>query len=122
MDEVTEQRERSTTERLSNEIVRVYKEHLGRGPTKARTYLNNGVVVCVLEDCLTKAEHTLVSNGHGEEVRSLRRKFQSAMRADLVSAVEKELQLGVAAFLSDQDTDPDIAVELFVMKDQETVG
>jgi uncharacterized protein YbcI len=122
MDQVAQQRERSSNERVSIEVVRIYKEYLGRGPTRARTYLNDGIVTCVLHDCLTKAEKTLVASGNGDEVRGLRRKFQEAMRRDLVAAVEKELQRGVTGFLSDQDFDPDIAVEMFVLEENATVG
>jgi uncharacterized protein YbcI len=80
---------------MSTEFVKIFKDYVGRGPTKARFYVNSGLAVCLLSDTLTKAERTLVSNGHGDEVRSIRRRFQDAMRDDLTAVVEKELEQGV---------------------------
>jgi Na+-translocating membrane potential-generating system (MpsC) len=39
---------------ISNLVVRIYAEHVGRGPTRARTYFNDNVIVCVLHDTLIK--------------------------------------------------------------------
>ena len=41
---------------ISNRVVQIQREYVGRGPTKARTFVNGNLVVTVLEDALTKAE------------------------------------------------------------------
>ena len=43
------------------------------------------MVVTVLEDSLTKAEHKLVEAGRSETVRQMRRDFQDAMQAEIRS-------------------------------------
>jgi uncharacterized protein YbcI len=100
---------------ISTLIVRTMSEYTGRGPTKARTYINGDVVTVVLHDTLTKGERSLVNDGLSELVLSTRKAFQSTMRHDLVSGIEEILGREVSAFLSDNHIDPDIAVETFLL-------
>ena len=100
---------------ISNHVVRTMSEYTGRGPTKARTYLNDDVVTCVLQDTLTKGERSLVGDDLEELVLTMRKAFQSTMREDLVSGVEQILGREVTAFMSDNHIDPDVAVEVFVL-------
>jgi uncharacterized protein YbcI len=101
---------------ISNAVVRAYAEYLGRGPTKARTVLGADLVSVVLEDTLTKAERKLVESGEEALVVDTRRVVQATMRDDLVAAVEKLTGRKVVAFLSDQQADPDFAIESFVLE------
>src|SRR4028119_921735 len=39
---------------ISNHVVRTMSEYTGRGPTRARTHLNDNLVTVVLQDTLTK--------------------------------------------------------------------
>jgi uncharacterized protein YbcI len=49
---------------LSNAMVRLYKEHFGRGPTKARSvYAGRDALLCTLENSFTPAEQSLVAMG-----------------------------------------------------------
>lgn len=58
---------------MSNETVRLFKEHFGRGPTKARTeWAGPDVLVVVLEDTLTPAERKLAEMGEHERLRETR--------------------------------------------------
>jgi len=101
---------------ISNAVVSIYADYLGRGPTRARTSFGRDLVVVVLEETLTKAERRLVSDGEGETVVNARRTFQRTMRTDLVEAVERLTGRAVVAFLSDQSVTPDVAVEAFTLK------
>lgn len=101
---------------VSKAMVRLVAEYTGRGPTKARTLVGADMVVCLLEDTLTKGEHTLVSHGECETVLGLRRTFQEAMREDAVAAVERLTGRTVIAFMSENHVDPDLAVETFVLE------
>ena len=48
----------------SKEMVRLYKEQFGRGPTKARAaWAGPDTLVCTLEDTLTPAERNLLRLG-----------------------------------------------------------
>jgi uncharacterized protein YbcI len=99
---------------ISRGIVAIYKEYLGRGPTSARTILTDDAAVTTLQESLTKAEITLCREGEAETVREMRRKFQMAMRADITTLVENVTGRRSASFLSDHDTNPDVAVEMVV--------
>src|SRR3954470_24726172 len=102
---------------ISNEMVRLYKEQFGRGPTKARTnWAGPDVVVTVLEDTLTPAERNLVKLGEHQRLRDLRMFFQYAAVAEFCEPVERLTGRKVRAFHSSIDTKADgMAVELFVL-------
>ena len=100
---------------ISNAVVRLLAEYTGRGPTKARTYINDDYIAVVLQDTMTKGERSLVRDGKVELVLSTRKAYQHTMRDDLVAAVERLSGRKVLAFLSDNHADPDIAVESFVL-------
>ena len=100
---------------IANLLVGIFSEYTGRGPTRARAYINNDLVTVVLKENLTKAEHTLVDQGHDDEIMRLRLAFQQTMRDDMVHSVEKVLDRKVLAFLSANHLEPDIAVETFLL-------
>ena len=70
----------------------------------------------MLKDTLTKGERSLVRDGREALVLTMRKAFQDTMRADLVSGIETITGREVAAFMSDNHIDPDVAVESFVLK------
>jgi uncharacterized protein YbcI len=104
---------------ISNAVVRITSEYTGRGPTKARTTISQDVIVVVMADTMLKAERLLVEKGESETVLGLRKKFQSAMREDLVATVEEHTGRKVAAFMSDNHIDPDMGVEVFALEPAE---
>jgi uncharacterized protein YbcI len=74
---------------IATEITRLQAEYYGRGPTKARTYINDDLVVVVLEETFTPAEKTLIARGESEGIQDIRRRFQQALRDQFVSIVEQ---------------------------------
>ena len=103
------------TAAISNAVVRITREHLGRGPTRARTTIRDDIVLVVMEDTMTRAERTLAAAGRTEEVLRIRRVFQAAMREHVVAAVEELTGRTVEAFMSDNHIEPDLACEMFVL-------
>lgn len=101
---------------ISNALVRLLRDYTGRGPTQAYTTITDSHVIVVLRDALLKAERSLVKDGHSDAVIDMRRRFQRTMKDDLVGAVEEHTGREVLAFLSDHHIDPDIAVEIFILK------
>ena len=101
---------------ISNAVVGIVREYTGRGPTKARTTIADDLVAVVMGETLLKAEKTLIDAGDFDTVLITRRKFQTAMRDEMVAAVEDLLGRRVTAFMSDNHVDPDMAVELFVLE------
>jgi uncharacterized protein YbcI len=100
---------------ISNAVVRLLTEYVGRGPTKARTIHSGKLVLCVLEDTMTKAEHSLSAGGHQQFVLDARHAMQHTMQDDLTSVVEALTQRKVTAFLSSNHIEPDVAAEVFVL-------
>jgi uncharacterized protein YbcI len=107
---------RSLNRDISRAMVALFKEATGRGPGRARTYIEDGLVVTVLHDTMTKAERTLKEEQHADQIRSLRRLFQGTFRGEAIEVVERLTGRKVLAFLSDHAVDPDYAVEAFVLE------
>ncbi len=101
---------------ISNTLVRLLRDYTGRGPTQAYTTITDAHVIVVLRDALLKAERSLVKDGHSDAVIDMRRRVQRTMKGDLVAAIERHTGREVLAFLSDHHIDPDIAVEIFILK------
>jgi uncharacterized protein YbcI len=100
---------------ISNAIVRLLSEYTGRGPTRARTYINENLITTVLQDTLTKGERSLVRNGETALVLANRKAYQNTVGPFIIAAVQEISGRKVIAFLSDNHIDPDIAVECFVL-------
>lgn len=100
---------------LANAVVKIHNQYLGRGPSKGQAFFRENVVVVVMEEILTKAEHSLVEAGRKDHVLDMRREFQRTMEADLQEAVEGLTGCKVVAFMSDNHIAPDMAAELFVL-------
>jgi uncharacterized protein YbcI len=101
---------------ISSAVVKLMHEYTGRGPTKARTYINDDLITVVLQDTLTMGERSLVRDGKGDLVLVTRRAFQQTMSTQMIAAVERHSGRMVHAFLSDNHVDPDTAVESFVLE------
>ena len=119
IDARSEERPSSLSADISRLIVQTLHDYSGRGPTKAQTVVGRNSIHCVLGDSLTRAERTLADSGHGEQVLLSRRYMQDAMRAQLVTEVEKLTERRVVAFLSDNHINPDMAVESFVLEPEQ---
>ncbi len=102
---------------ISNEMVRLYKQQFGRGPTKARTsWAGPDVLIVVLEDTLTPAERNLVRLGEHGRLRESRSFFQYASVREFCEPIERLTGRKVRAFISGVDTVVDgLSVETFVL-------
>src|SRR3954453_5295823 len=106
--------------RISREIVRLQAEYYGKGPTKAKTYIVDDLVVVVLEESFTRAEKTLVDRGEREAIQQIRRRFQQQMAENFTGVVEQATGRKVKAFLSETNLEHDISVETFLLADERT--
>jgi uncharacterized protein YbcI len=99
---------------ISREMVRLYKEQFGRGPTKAKSeFAGADVLVCTLEDSFTPAERRLAEMGEHQRLRDTRLYFQHATKDEFIKTVERLLHRKVRAFNSSIDTHQDVSVEVF---------
>jgi uncharacterized protein YbcI len=109
-------------EAVSNLVVRIYADHVGRGPTKARAYADRDIIVCVMEDTMTKAERTLVNSGRGAAVMQVRDALQETMREELATGIEELTGRRVIAQNGTATLDPDVKSDLFILDGQEPVS
>lgn len=101
---------------ISREMVGLYKELFGRGPTKAGTVIAENVILCTLEDSLTAAERNLATMGEHQRLRDVRVFFQHASEEEFRSAIEKITGRKVRAFVSGIDTSKDVSAEVFYLE------
>lgn len=112
---VTEQE--SAMASISRAMVAIYKEQLGRGPTRTRTdWCSADVITCVLEDTLTPAEIKLAGMGEHQRLRDTRRIFQYASVREFCESVELATGRRVRAFINGIDTEVrGLSVETFAL-------
>jgi uncharacterized protein YbcI len=112
-----EQKRISVLAQISTEMVRIYKEQFGRGPTSARTsWCGDDVLTVILEDTLTSAERNLAKMGQHERLRETRMFFQYATVREFCEPVERLTGRTVRGFISGIDTQVDgLSMETFVM-------
>ena len=96
-------------------MVGMKKEYYGKGPTKAKTFINDEYVFVVMEGGLTRNERTLLAAGQHDVVRSYRLRFQEAMTATTVGAIEEIMGRKVLTYHSQILFEPERAIEIFVL-------
>jgi uncharacterized protein YbcI len=101
---------------VSNNVVAILRECYGRGPTKAKSYLNDHYLLTVTEDLLTTVEQTLVEREHHDLVRSMRLRFQEVVSDRFVKAVEDATGRKVVTYHSQVTFDPPMGFEIFVLE------
>jgi uncharacterized protein YbcI len=111
----TQEISREALASVANEIVRLKAQYYGKGPTEAKAFMNDEVLVVVLKGGLTTVERTLLRAGDGAMVRQVRLRFQEVMEANFVDAVQRITGQNVASYMSQIVFDPDYAFEFFVI-------
>ena len=101
---------------ISNRIVGLHKHFYGKGPTKARAFYLDDVVVVVMRGGFSKVEETLHRAGRRGAVIAQRAEFQAVVEDEFRAAVEELTGRRVVAFMSANHQDPDMAAELFVLE------
>jgi uncharacterized protein YbcI len=101
---------------LANELGKLIADFTGRGATKSRAFIQQDVVVCVLEDGANRAERNLVAAGKAELVRIQRDALQRAMGPQLIEAVERLTGRQVITFISGTDEFASSSIEAFVLE------
>ncbi|MDQ3644621.1 MAG: DUF2294 domain-containing protein [Actinomycetota bacterium] len=109
------QEDEALTLAISAAIVALYTTVYGHDRTTATTYINDNIVVCVLENILTDDEDSLISDGSGGEVIDGRVAFQTDTEDEFTAVVERLTHRRVVAFLSANQTTPGVACELFFL-------
>jgi uncharacterized protein YbcI len=100
---------------ISDGIVALLKDFYGRGPTRAKTYYEDDLVVCLLRGGFTRVEETLREAGRGHEVIQQRMVFQDVMRERFEAVIERATGRRVIGFMSGNQQHPDMLCEVFVL-------
>jgi uncharacterized protein YbcI len=100
--------------RISNEMVRAQKRFFGKGPTEAKSYLLDDLLIIVMRGGMTTAEKTMLEFGQQDQVRQFRQLFENEMTERLTDMIEALTERKVLTYQSQVMFDPDIVVEMFV--------
>jgi uncharacterized protein YbcI len=107
---------------ISDGMVSLLKEYYGRGPTQAKTYYHDDLVVCVLRGGFTRVEQTLLNGGQGQAVIQQRMIFQEVMRERFEAVIEHATGRPVIGFMSGNQQSPDMICEVFVLSPTDLVA
>jgi uncharacterized protein YbcI len=103
---------RATLTAISNGMVALLKEYYGVGPTQAKTYYQDDLVVCLLRGGFTRVEQTLLAGDRGPAVIEQRMAFQEVMRQRFEAVVQHATGRPVIGFMSGNQQDPDMTCEV----------
>ena len=100
---------------ISDAIESLYASSYGHDRATASTYINDNVVVCILESILTEDEDAKIARGERGAVIDGRVAFQTDTQDEFTAAIERLTHRRVTAFLSANQTSPGVACELFFL-------
>ena len=106
---------------ISDGMVALLKEFYGVGPTQAKTYYHDDLVVCLMRGGFTRVEQTLLEGGRTAAVIQQRMEFQEVMRPRFVDVIESATGRPVVGFMSGNQQEPDMICEVFVLAPTELV-
>ena len=104
--------------RISTEMVRAQKQYFGKGPTRAKSYFLEDMLIIVMKGGLTTAEHTLIDMGQEDKVRDFRHAFENEMTQRFTELIEELTGRKVLAYQSQVIFAPDRVVEMFVFDEK----
>jgi uncharacterized protein YbcI len=107
---------------ISDGLVALLKEFYGRGPTQAKSYYEDDLVVCVLRGGFSRVEQTLLQGGRGAIVVQQRVEFQELMRERFEAVIERATGRRVIGFMSGNQQEPDMMCEVFILAPTDLVA
>ena len=99
-------------------MVSAQKRFFGKGPTQAKSYIFDDLLLIVMRGGLTVAEKTMLEFGQQDKVRDFRQTFENEMTERLTGMVEDVTGRKVLTYQSQVLFEPDVVVELFVFDDK----
>jgi uncharacterized protein YbcI len=100
---------------ISDGMVGLLREFYGRGPSRAKSYYEDDLVVCLLRGGFSRVEQTLLEGGRGAAVIQQRMEFQDLMCERFTAVIEQATGRRVIGFMSGNQQDPDIMCEVFIL-------
>src|SRR5579859_4534562 len=100
---------------ISDGMVALLKEFYGRGPSRAKSYYEDDLVVCALRGGFSRVEQTLLEGGRTAAVIAQRLEFQEVMRDRFTGVIEHATGRPVIGFMSGNQQHPDMMCEVFIL-------
>jgi uncharacterized protein YbcI len=100
---------------ISDGMIALLKEFYGRGPSRAKSYYEDDLVVCLLRGGFSRVEQTLLEGGRGSSVIRQRMEFQELMRERFEAVIAEATGRRVIGFMSGNQQSPDIMCEVFIL-------
>ena len=102
---------------VTDAMVALHQRYDQRKPVTAKTtLLGDDLLACVLGGVDTDIEKTLIELERTTTVQDTCSAFQDAMQHTCIAAVERLSGRDVLAFISNHHVDPDMEIELFLLK------
>ena len=114
-DSPAQRRDGDTRTAISDGMVALLKDYYGVGPSQAKTYYHDDLVVCLMRGGFTRVEQTLLEGGRTAAVIQQRMEFQEVMRDRFVAVIQDATGRRVVGFMSGNQQDPDMICEVFVL-------
>ncbi|HEX6389386.1 MAG TPA: Na-translocating system protein MpsC family protein [Solirubrobacteraceae bacterium] len=105
----------ATRAALANAMVGMKAKYYGKGPTRAKAYIEDQHVFVVMDGGLTAAEEVMLADGKEEQVRDFRLSFEASMRDTTMRAVAEIVGCDVLDYHSQIVFDPPRTLEWFVL-------
>ncbi len=105
--------------RITEAMIKFEREFMGRGPTEARTYIIDDMVLVRLKGIITRAEHHLAASdpsGRGRDlIKQSRMELLEKARTMLCDLVQKEVNGSVVSMHTDLSVRTGERVILFTL-------
>ena len=106
---------RRLLDEISHGLTLLIREHYGRGPVKAKTYVLDNLIISVLRNGFIALERTMIKSGEPERVLDMRREYERLMKTRYSEMIEELTGRKVLAFMSQAHVEPNLTVEMFLM-------
>ena len=100
---------------IADAVVRAMKEHLGKGPTRARAHIVDNHLFVVTQDGFTTVERTLMEADQSYLVREARLQVHQRLAETLRPEIERVTGRPVIGSSSQVVFGPDTDVQIFVL-------
>jgi len=101
---------------ISDAMVAIVRNAIGRGPTRARTFIHDDVIICLVHETMTPLERTLQDEQRDDTLQDVRDVLHTAMAPQAQQRIEALTGRSVLATLADHHRDPDAGVFVFLLQ------
>lgn len=106
---------------ITNEVIRIHRDYFGKGPERAKVYVNDDVVFCLLENTSTPVEQALADGGRSAQALYARTELlQDAFANALCPKIEELADHKVRGFTAGHSVECDTTTLTFLLDTQST--